>query len=156
MDGILYRSAPMVAVDWELMLDIVRASERNNRRDGLSGVLYWDRDSFVQLLFGPQPALSACLSRLRADDRHDIAWVRPVAASPPWPALSLPMGYVAAGDVGATAASVMAMAAPDDAEATAETLLRWARRKYPSMAMDAAVMAASARRAAAPADARGA
>lgn len=158
MHGILYRSAPMSPVDWALMLDIVRASERNNRRDRLSGVLHWSEEAFVQLLSGPQPGLAACLRRLRADPRHDIAWVRPVNATPPWPAMALPMGYVSAADVGATAASLIAMAGPDDAEATAATLMRWTRRKYPSLTMDRpafmAIPAASAHRAAAPADER--
>lgn len=52
------------------MLDIERASLRNNAPDGISGFLYFDGTFFLQVLEGTRPALDGMMSRLRADPRH--------------------------------------------------------------------------------------
>jgi Sensors of blue-light using FAD len=50
--------------------DIVRAAQRNNRRDGLTGALVSARPYFIQCLEGPRSIVSALLERLYRDPRH--------------------------------------------------------------------------------------
>lgn len=49
---------------------ILKVSRRNNRRDAISGLLYFDGTRFLQVLEGPESAVEAAYARIRADDRH--------------------------------------------------------------------------------------
>jgi Sensors of blue-light using FAD len=51
--------------------DILRVSETNNYRDGLTGFLIFDKVSFVQVLEGHQVDVAAAYARIAADPRHD-------------------------------------------------------------------------------------
>lgn len=45
-------------------------SDRNNRRDGLTGALAVSRGRFFQVLEGESPAVDDVMRRIRADPRH--------------------------------------------------------------------------------------
>lgn len=49
---------------------ILRASRRNNGRDGVTGLLYYNGRRFLQALEGEQPAVEAAFERIRRDPRH--------------------------------------------------------------------------------------
>lgn len=49
---------------------ITRTSRANNRRDGITGLMAYDGESFLQLVQGPPPAVAALLQRLQVDPRH--------------------------------------------------------------------------------------
>lgn len=49
---------------------ILAESQRNNDRDGLTGVLAAHRDRYIQVIEGPSQALDALLRRLEDDPRH--------------------------------------------------------------------------------------
>jgi Sensors of blue-light using FAD len=50
--------------------DILRASRRNNRADGLSGMLIVAERRFLQVLEGPKEQCERAYSRIRSDPRH--------------------------------------------------------------------------------------
>ena len=60
---------------------ILRASEANNLRDGLTGFLIFDKTSFVQVLEGEQSVVLEAYERISDDPRHayltvlDTRWV---------------------------------------------------------------------------------
>jgi len=49
---------------------ILRASEANNFRDGITGFLIFDKSSFVQVLEGDQAAVLEAYERIGDDPRH--------------------------------------------------------------------------------------
>lgn len=49
---------------------ILEASRRNNARDDITGLLYFDGKRFLQALEGDARALDQVLSRIEADPRH--------------------------------------------------------------------------------------
>jgi len=49
---------------------ILEASQRNNQRDGITGLLTFSGEVFVQFLEGPPEALRRLMYRLRGDPRH--------------------------------------------------------------------------------------
>jgi len=49
---------------------ILRASEDNNFRDGITGFLIFDKTSFIQVLEGEQAAVLATFDRIGDDPRH--------------------------------------------------------------------------------------
>ena len=49
---------------------ILAASRANNRRDGITGLLYSDGARFLQALEGPEDKVEAALARIKADPRH--------------------------------------------------------------------------------------
>jgi len=53
-----------------VLADILATSDRNNRRDGLTGALVVTATQFLQVLEGARQDLDRTLERLRADPRH--------------------------------------------------------------------------------------
>lgn len=51
--------------------EILAVSDRNNRRDGLTGLLIFHDGWFIQVLEGSRVAIERLLRRLREDPRHD-------------------------------------------------------------------------------------
>ena len=50
--------------------DILRASQRNNARDGITGLLFYNGKRFLQALEGSDEAIARTIGRIRADPRH--------------------------------------------------------------------------------------
>ena len=66
---LIYYSQPFGFDD--AMLDgILLQARRNNGRNALTGALIVRGDLYLQLLEGPEPAVSATFDRIRADNRH--------------------------------------------------------------------------------------
>ena len=53
-----------------VLAEILGASERNNRRDGLTGVLMRHGGRFLQAIEGRRTDVDRLMDRLRADPRH--------------------------------------------------------------------------------------
>ncbi|CAM3191397.1 BLUF domain-containing protein [Sphingomonas antarctica] len=49
---------------------ILRVSQSNNQRDGLTGLLFFNGKRFLQVLEGEKAAIQQAIARIRADDRH--------------------------------------------------------------------------------------
>ena len=49
---------------------ILRTSQENNHRDGLTGLLIYDGKRFFQYLEGEEAQVRRTLARIRADERH--------------------------------------------------------------------------------------
>lgn len=49
---------------------ILSVSRLNNRRDGITGVLLFNGQRFLQMLAGPAPAVEQCYARIVRDSRH--------------------------------------------------------------------------------------
>ena len=88
----IYRSTSRVPPE-TILIDIVRVAEERNRLNGLSGLLVYGPNFFVQMVDGPPGPLDALAGALARDDRHTIQWMRD--PGPPQKTISdgLPMGY---------------------------------------------------------------
>lgn len=60
-------AAPHQAIEPDVMLAKAR---RNNGRDGITGMLYFDGTRFMQAMEGPAEKVEATLARIKADPRH--------------------------------------------------------------------------------------
>ncbi|EDX81999.1 Sensors of blue-light using FAD family [Brevundimonas sp. BAL3] len=80
LDRWAYRSrANTLEPSLALIADILAVSERNNRRDDISGSLVLDDGWFFQVMEGPAEALGRLMRRLELDSRHcDIEAVHQV------------------------------------------------------------------------------
>lgn len=112
---IAYASAAPEPVGPDLLASLLEISVRNNMRDGLSGVLLYQDQSFFQVLEGEKNAVERCYARILGDARHVGVlrlWSQPVdeRVFAQWP-----MGY----------------AGPEDAQrfdgAAQDSLLRFLR-----------------------------
>jgi hypothetical protein len=65
-----YRSVALIDVQSPEIADILKASQRNNARAGVTGFLSMERGMFVQYIEGPKPEVKALLEVLRTDRRH--------------------------------------------------------------------------------------
>jgi hypothetical protein len=50
--------------------DIIKVSQRNNQRDGITGYLIFDRTWFLQILEGERDRIFATYMRIQRDARH--------------------------------------------------------------------------------------
>ena len=66
---VIYSSRPF-GFDAAMLGGILIAARRNNRRDDVTGALICRSDIYLQLLEGPQAAVSAAFDRIARDDRH--------------------------------------------------------------------------------------
>jgi len=53
------------------LVELLELSRRNNQRAGLSGMLLYSSQSFLQVLEGDAAALASTYARIGVDDRHD-------------------------------------------------------------------------------------
>lgn len=67
---IVYISTATAMSDANMVDEILRVSRRNNRRDGITGLLYADGTRFLQALEGPIEAVTTAFDRIKADRRH--------------------------------------------------------------------------------------
>jgi len=66
---VIYSSQPF-GFDEASLNGILRASRRNNLRDGITGALVCRADLYLQLLEGPEKEVEAAFERIGKDDRH--------------------------------------------------------------------------------------
>lgn len=59
--------SPVAQADLDLILE---ASQRNNRREDITGLLTYSGEVFVQFLEGPPEAVRRLMDRLQGDPRH--------------------------------------------------------------------------------------
>ena len=70
MKRIIYCSQATYDVAPEELVTLLEISRRNNESAGLSGMLLYSSQSFLQVLEGDPAALATTYDRIRADDRH--------------------------------------------------------------------------------------
>lgn len=70
MKRLIYCSQATHDVSPDELVDLLGVARRNNERLGLSGMLLYSSQSFLQVLEGPAAELEATYTRIRADDRH--------------------------------------------------------------------------------------
>lgn len=70
MERIIYVSRSQTPPDSAMTADILRSSRRNNRRDGLTGLLFVGGDYFLQVIEGSPDLLDETYRRISADPRH--------------------------------------------------------------------------------------
>jgi hypothetical protein len=70
MHKIIYASRATRPISDSDLEGILSASRRNNTAAGLSGLLVYCAESFLQILEGELDALDATYARIGADDRH--------------------------------------------------------------------------------------
>lgn len=74
MRQIFYHSRAAERVD---VGSIMASSKRNNGMDGITGLLVFDGQTFLQVLEGPRDSVSAAFDRIQADPRHrDVTVIR--------------------------------------------------------------------------------
>lgn len=66
---LIYRSEPF-GFDDAMLNGILMQARRNNLRDGLTGALIVRADVYLQLLEGPDAAVSATFAKIERDSRH--------------------------------------------------------------------------------------
>jgi hypothetical protein len=67
---LIYCSQATHDVSPDELVALLGVARRNNERLGLSGMLLYSSQSFLQVLEGPAAELEATYARIRADDRH--------------------------------------------------------------------------------------
>ncbi|MDQ2756962.1 MAG: BLUF domain-containing protein [Actinomycetota bacterium] len=70
MKRIIYCSQSTFDVSPDELVALLELSRRNNERDGLSGMLLYSSQSFLQVLEGEEAALASTYDRILGDDRH--------------------------------------------------------------------------------------
>jgi hypothetical protein len=68
--SLIYRSRATQAFDQAALLDLLQQCRLNNQELRLSGLLLHHKGQFLQVLEGPEPALSDLYARIQQDPRH--------------------------------------------------------------------------------------
>lgn len=136
MHRLIYASCPRLPPHAEI-LDIVRASERNNTRLGCSGVLLFSSSEYLQVIEGPEKGVARLMALIRADARHTILWERVEKIARRRLSRSLPMGYLSPEELADPLASALRRPHPAPEDGLAKQLLAAAVEKYPSAAAPA-------------------
>ena len=138
MHRIVYASVAVAPVQ-RALLDIVRASERNNSLLGCSGMLLHGPRGYKQLIEGPRGPLETLYATIESDGRHRVSWMKSEAIAARSIPLALPMGYVGEDELQRdpalrrAAAALAACTAADDAEQLSAALAVAAHVKYPAL-----------------------
>jgi hypothetical protein len=77
----IYVSSASRPLDKDEMLQILRASRRNNEKMGVSGMLLHRDGNFMQVLEGPQEAVNQLIATIKDDPRHHgflSLWAKPI------------------------------------------------------------------------------
>lgn len=133
---LIYMSRPEAAPWPATILDIARPSERRNARAGVSGMLMFSDNFYLQYLEGRQKSVTGVWRRVSGDPRHRIDWVlRGEAETPRMGAL--PLGFFDADREHSSAQGTPLWRArhawpKECAEALIEMLALIAREKYPT------------------------
>ena len=72
MHLIFYTSQSNIAADKveESLADIVRACQKHNKANGVTGVLFYENGTFIQALEGEEDDVRSTLERVKRDARH--------------------------------------------------------------------------------------
>ncbi len=70
MYQLTYVSTARVGLGWAEIDRIVAASQRNNRRDNITGILVHDGYRFLHVIEGDREVVDSTYARIRADTRH--------------------------------------------------------------------------------------
>lgn len=70
MHQLVYISTARETISREMIRDILRVSQANNARVGVTGLLVAGANRFLQVLEGPSREVSATYERIRGDERH--------------------------------------------------------------------------------------
>ena len=70
MYRLIYASKPNVDVSPELMKGIIKTAESNNEKRGVTGILFYNFEYFLQCLEGSREQVNSIFSRICKDDRH--------------------------------------------------------------------------------------
>jgi len=70
MKRVIYCSQATHDVSPDELVQLLEVSRRNNEKVGLSGMLLYSSQSFLQVLEGDAAALQVTYARILADDRH--------------------------------------------------------------------------------------
>lgn len=70
MKRIIYASQAVHDLGPDELVDLLRVSRQHNERAGVSGMLLYSSQSFLQVLEGEAAALTATYARIHADTRH--------------------------------------------------------------------------------------
>ncbi len=67
---VVYRSRAVKSLSPPELHDLTAASQRRNRRDGITGLMLYDNENFFQWLEGPVDRVERLMASIRADSRH--------------------------------------------------------------------------------------
>lgn len=67
---LIYISTATPAMREPELTRILSASRRNNAREGISGLLFFNGRRFLQALEGPAAVIETAIARIKADPRH--------------------------------------------------------------------------------------
>lgn len=70
MRQIVYVSLSSVPGDGADLVGILTQSRHNNAIDAVTGLLWSDGRSFLQVIEGPSASVEPCFARIKIDDRH--------------------------------------------------------------------------------------
>lgn len=70
MRQLVYISSAAPSVGESELASILATSQRNNARDGVTGLLFFNGRRFLQALEGDDDAVASALERIGTDDRH--------------------------------------------------------------------------------------
>lgn len=67
---LLYSSLPAAPIGTHELVEILEPSQARNRRDGITGLLAFSGDAFLQVLEGEEAAVWSTYERIVKDSRH--------------------------------------------------------------------------------------
>ena len=71
MYRIIYKSRSVAPLDWDIVRSITAASEKNNEKCGVTGILLASRSHFLQVLEGNFEDVNSVFRRIVRDTRHE-------------------------------------------------------------------------------------
>lgn len=103
MKRVVYCSQATFDLGPEQLMTLLEVARRHNTRAGLSGLLLYSSQSFLQVLEGDGPALASTYSRILVDDRHTNVRLLLDAevAAPMFPDWTMGFEYLEAEDLAA-------------------------------------------------------
>ena len=70
MYRVIYKSRSRIALNWDIVTDILHSSEAYNESHGITGVLLASNTHFLQVLEGNYEDVNAAFMRIVCDERH--------------------------------------------------------------------------------------
>ena len=70
MYRLIYKSRCVESIDWEMIREILRVSEKNNEANAITGALLASRTHFLQVLEGEFEVINQTFFNIAKDSRH--------------------------------------------------------------------------------------